>query len=281
MPNENSKDLYERTFNLLVKRSGSKSPKEILAFIKKTNVKTPTKLVYLNSLVGLDKLGYDVGSLDEVKKYRDSLKEKYDADGKKISDKQQKAIDNISYDDLVDVVDKLYEEINGSIKSLEAYLLLSLMIKTPLRNDLAEVVVTKKESDLKKKDFNWIFVGKDKCEIRINEHKTSRTNGFINHTVDERDCRVLKYLLKRDPDRIYLFETGDNEPLTSSNFTHRLNNLTKKQFGIPISSSILRKIYLTHKYADVQHEMEQDAIQMGHSVKTQQEEYVVRDKKKK
>jgi hypothetical protein len=77
--------------------------------------------------------------------------------------------------------------------------------------------------------------------------------------------------------RTYLFTDRTGKPYTSSSFTHRLNSVFQKHIGQKLSSTLLRKIYLTDKYKDykkVKSEMESDAKQMGHSVATQQEHYV-------
>ena len=43
---------------------------------------------------------------------------------------------------------------------------------------------------------------------------------------------------------------------------------------MPISSTIIRKIYLTGKYSDVVDEMERDAKIMGHDIETARKIYI-------
>jgi hypothetical protein len=78
--------------------------------------------------------------------------------------------------------------------------------------------------------------------------------------------------------RKYLFVNIKGDPLSSSSFTHKLNRIFMKRFGVPISSTLIRKIYLTGKYGKVLEEMKDDSKVMGHSLGTQQKIYI-RNKK--
>ena len=67
-----------------------------------------------------------------------------------------------------------------------------------------------------------------------------------------------------------LFSTNRN-PLSSSQITKILNDI----FGLNVSTSMLRHIFLSDKYSNVEEQMKQDAIAMGHSSNTQSE-YIVK-----
>jgi hypothetical protein len=63
---------------------------------------------------------------------------------------------------------------------------------------------------------------------------------------------------------------ADGSALASVNSITRILN---KVFGKHIGSSMLRHIYITHKYGDTKKEMEKDAAAMGHTVAEQQGVY--------
>ena len=67
-----------------------------------------------------------------------------------------------------------------------------------------------------------------------------------------------------------LFSTNGN-PLKSSQITKILNDI----FNMNISTSMLRHIYLSNKYSEVEENMKKDAVLMGHSANTQSQ-YIVK-----
>lgn len=75
-----------------------------------------------------------------------------------------------------------------------------------------------------------------------------------------------------------LFKTSTGKPLTRIELSKVLLKYSKKYMGKSISSTLLRKIYLSSKYSDVKDEMEKDSKVMGHSVATQQSVYVKKAK---
>lgn len=147
------------------------------------------------------------------------------------------------------------------------------MSQYPIRNDLQEIFITNYKTDTNKPvNTIWIPIGKKNAIIYLKEYKTSKTNGDVILNLDDDITKDIRKLIKDG--RLYLFQNGKGEPLSSSLFTHRLNKLFMKEFGVPISSTILRKIYLTNKYKDVIGEMAKDAKIMGHNIDTQREVYI-------
>jgi hypothetical protein len=57
--------------------------------------------------------------------------------------------------------------------------------------------------------------------------------------------------------------------------TRRLNKIFG---GKKISSTALRNLYVKDKYSDINKEMADDAMKMGHSIDQQQTSYVKKDK---
>ena len=66
---------------------------------------------------------------------------------------------------------------------------------------------------------------------------------------------------------------ADGTPITAVNAITRILN---RIFGKKVGSSMLRHIYLSHKYGDKLEEMKEDADKMAHSM-SQQKEYIKTD----
>ena len=278
MPTSSSQKQYLTTYLGLIKKVGNDDLKNIFKHIKESQVKETTKLSYLNSIISLKKMDASLvkGDLTDIKDYRDTLGMKIEKgrDENNTNERQTKALDKVSLDDLHNFVAKLDSEKNKSNKDMDNYVLVKLMTTYPVRNDLQEILLTKIKRDLDHQ-VNSLFIpnGKGKPSIlSIKEYKTSRSNGDIKINIDGDLSDDIRKLIKDG--RQYLFVNTKNEPLSSSSFTHKLNKLFMKEFDVPISSTILRKIYLTGKYGKVADDMERDSHIMGHDIGTQRKIYI-------
>jgi len=282
MPALTSQRHYITTYKVLIKRTGSENINDIYNYIKNAPVKDTTKVSYLNAIISLKKLDDRLvkGNINVLKDYRDSLS--FDIDDRRnennTNERQSKAIQNITLDDLNKFVIKLNANKNDTKKNREKYILVHLMVKYPLRNDLQEIQITHNKQDLDDIE-NYLYIPSNKNNnaiLSIKKFKTAGSNN-INDIVIDLDNNItndIRELLKDG--RKYLFVDNKGNPLTSNAFTHRLNAIFKKEFNMPISSTIIRKIYLTNKYAPILKEMEQDSKIMGHSLDMQRRIYIQR-----
>lgn len=187
----------------------------------------------------------------EVIKRRDELEEKYNEiiKKKKITEKQ--------YDDLLRYV----------ILSLYTYI-------SPRRNlDYMEMVVEKENKDLDKQ-YNY-FIIKDKLFI-FYKYKTAKSYNDQEIKVPDELFNILTNFLKynktKDDKRFLLVDYNGNRLNQINSITRLLNSIFKKKIG----SSMLRKIFISHKFgSDLEKlkEMEQTAKEMGHSIGSQQNIY--------
>jgi hypothetical protein len=126
---------------------------------------------------------------------------------------------------------------------------------------------TKKDKvDLLPKDKNYLIVsGKIPRQFIFNVYKTSKTYGQQQVNIPSQLGTMIKYYLSRvgDKSKEYKFL-----PIDKDNAITRLLN---KVFGKNVGSSMLRHIYLSHKY-NVD-DMNEDAKNMGHST-TEQRAYM-------
>lgn len=274
-----SQKQYLSTYLSLIKKAESSDIKDIYDYIFKKKVKDNTKASYLNSIISLKKIDDKSvkGNLKDIIEYRDKLNNKIEKDREidNIREGQKEAIQNINLDDLRKFGKELNLKKNNSLKDLEDAILINMMVMYPLRNDLQEILLTQHKKDLTKPDLNILFIPKKgECVLSLKEFKTSSSQGEIIININIELSDDIRNLIKSDTFRKYLFENRFNKPLSSSSFTHKLNVLTKKEFGIPISSTLIRKIYLSSKYANTIKDMKKDSQILGHSLDTQRSTYI-------
>ena len=104
----------------------------------------------------------------------------------------------------------------------------------------------------------------------FNNYKTKNVYGKQTMVVPKELDDVIKKFNKINPTDFMLFSTN-GQPLTSSQITRILNDI----FNMNVSTSMLRHIFLSDKYANVEEQMKQDAIAMSHSSLTQNQ-YIVK-----
>ena len=277
MVKSNSLELYLSSFINLIKQAGSDDLDDILKYIENKQIKDRTKHNYLNAIVSIHKHNPSLikGNIEPLKKMRDDLQKKINEAVKNdnITDKQRDAMDKVSWSDIENLFKKLEEKKGESKSAMEEHILLQLM-NPPMRNDLQEIDIVKNKN---KCDGNCIYVPpKGKITLFIKDHKTTSRGGEpIIRVLDKTLSDDIRSLIKDG--RKFLFVDRSGKGYTSSAFTHYFKRIFQKHLGVAMSSTILRKIYLSDKYGNYKKkvkEMEEDAVQMGHSVATQQNNYV-------
>jgi integrase len=278
MISENSQKYYENTYNMLIKKSGSENIEDIINFIKNSDVKISTKRNYLNSIISLNKYGkINIDNIDFIKTYRDGISDvinKKIQHGENLNENQKSAMEELKQEDVFELVEELNKNKNKSDKHFNDYIFIALILETHLRNDIGNLEIINDKKKVKP-TRNYIYVTRNNpVELIINEYKTSRTYEPIIITLSEDLGNDIKAYLRLYKNKDYLFSNRKGNPLSSSEMTHRINNIFKRKFNNNISTTILRKFYLTNKYKDVINEMEQDAKNMGHSTDTQKTYYI-------
>ena len=134
-------------------------------------------------------------------------------------------------------------------------------------------VIKNSDSELSN-DFNYIDL--DKKQFIFNNYKTSRT--YKNQIIDIPDELyniITEYIkvfdIKDGDDGWLLVNPKTNKPYTNTN---TITILLNKIFNSKVSSSMLRKVYLTSKYSDKNKELEKDSKSMGTSVNTATNNYI-------
>lgn len=167
------------------------------------------------------------------------------------------------------------------IDIFQQYLVLKLYTELPpIRNDYANVKITHildfKPTDL---TINYInFHSKQEANLLLCNYKTSKSYGIKTISIPENVVELIykfqvakKKVYCKDIDTL-LINTTNTNPMLKNSLTKYLNKIF---FPKKVSSTLLRKCYLSEKYPVVHsnRERENDAFVMGHSIGTAQSIY--------
>lgn len=160
-------------------------------------------------------------------------------------------------------------------KLLHLVVLALFVLQKPRRNkDYQEAVVVKKYLPEMGTDKNFVDLLKN--EFLFNNYKTAGTYKTQTVAIEPKMREILDFYLKFHPKKKegHLLVNYEGEPFTQTNSLTRILN---KIFGCKIGSSMLRKLYLTDKYADTMKQMQSDSTAMGTSNGTVQSNYIKKD----
>ena len=223
---------------------------------------------------------------------RDELNDKYSDEQKSgvISDKQSKNFTDIESiykmindmaEDLKPIKKKSKDDITKKeMQLLQAYVLFNIYSRMPMRNDVAGMMAInqaayKKLSEDEKKENNYLVVpSKGNIYFVLNKYKTSKKYQELDLPIEDANLRkILRYYLKMNGMGV-LFKTSTGKPLTRTELSKVLLKYSQKYMNKSISTTLLRKIYLSSKYGDMKKELEKDNKVMGHSKAVALDTYV-------
>jgi integrase len=253
-----------------------------------------TQRNYYNSIIVYLMSQTDKPEEDKViKEYntiRDDLNKKYEEEQASgtISEKQKENFVDISE------VNKMIEQMAKEIKEknikkkedltakdkalLQVYIIYNIYTRIPLRNDISEMEVINKRvynklSETEKKEKNYLVINKNTMFFVLNKFKTSSKYEELKIDIPKDLEKLLRFYIRINGMGV-LFKSSTGKPLSRNALSQLLIKTSKKYMGKSISTTMLRKIYLSSKYSKVKEEMEEDAKIMGHSVGVQQSVYV-------
>lgn len=279
------KSLFETdNYNFL------KSPENVKEKIKDLHYTTQRNM-YNSIIVLLMALDVDKKRQKTIEKYskmRDDLNQRYadeNANGV-ISEKQKPNFAKM--EEVDDMIDKLRKEVmplkkkakltQKDISRLRAYVLFSMLKRLPTRNDMAGMrYITQTDyknlTNTEKEANNYLVDERGNMKFIYNMYKTSKKYGEnVIPAPPELKPIIRMYLKMMD------YKHGDNIfPLTRNALSQLLLKQSERLIGKKISSTMMRKIYLSDKYAGMKEEMEADAKIMGHDKATAQAVYVKTD----
>lgn len=246
-------------------------------------------IVLLNALNSDDK---NKDLITEYGEIRDKLNDKYDEDQKSgvISDKQSKNF--ATMDEMNEMLNKMKEDLKPIRKKdnltakektlLTVFTMFSILTKYPMRNDLSGMEVLRKGQynkldDDDKKKTNYLVIDKNKMFFSLNEYKTSKKFKNIHIEIEDKEVKkLLRFYIRvmLNNEMGILFKSSTGLPITRNALSQLLIKFSKKYMNKGISSTLIRKIYMSSKYSDIKEELEKDNKMMGHSTEVALDTYV-------
>ena len=227
-----------------------------------------------------------------IKKYsdlRDELNEKYkNSQGDKISEKQAKNF--ASMEEINKMLSQMEKEIkqkrlktkgnlNGKEKELfMMYTIFNALKIIPTRNDLAGMILTTPRNYHKlSKDHNYLVVTRDNMYYMLNTYKTDGAYGKDKRIdVPISLSKIIRQYIRATDKKSgdVLFTTSTGNPISRNVLSQMLLKTSKKYMGKAVSTTMMRKIVVSHELGDFKKKQEELADKMGHSVSTQNEIYI-------
>ncbi len=233
-------------------------------------------------------------ALNKTKKYdeliveysdmRDELNSKYEDEQKSgiISDKQKPNF--VKMEEIESMISELKQEVmilkkkktltKSDKSTIRAWTLFNMLSKIPTRNDASNMLYItqtnyKRLSDDDKKNNNYLVNQRNNMKFIYNQYKTSKKYSENIISVPTELKPVLRLYLK-----LMDYKLGDNIfPLSKNAISQLLIKTSKRILNKNISSTMIRKSYMSSKYSGLKEEMEKDAKVMGHSVDVGQSIY--------
>jgi integrase len=145
---------------------------------------------------------------------------------------------------------------------LQTYVLLSCLVLIPPRRSLDWVSFRLRNED-KEKD-NYMTYEKRKPIMVMNDYKTKRTYGQQRVPIPTKLATIIRKWMDVNPHDSMLMNYNQKAPMNQT----QLNVLLHEFFGKPISTSLLRHIYLTHVHEGTPaiKQMTETATTMAHSI---------------
>jgi len=244
-----------------------------------------TQRNYLNAVIVAYRANFANDEiLSQYEEMRDKLNDSYmeSTTGKTVK-QQENWITLEEFDDIIkdyreksrESREKPFNLSKSEKQSFQDYLLLSLYRQLPVRNDFADMkVINKREYNRlnsAEKQISNFLVTKDKKPLffSMNEYKTSQKYQEKKLDVPEDLKKDIKKWLKLNQTGFFLINVRTDKPMSPNSLTKTLNRLFFKKFKKKISTTMLRRIYLTQKYGQIKNDMKADADMMGHSEEAQ------------
>ena len=191
---------------------------------------------------------------------RDKFNDKYNAEnGAVISEKQSPNF--ATSDEIFEMLKKMKDDLKDvsspptkkEKQLLQAYTLFSIYARMPMRNDVAGMVALDKSQFNKlskedRKDNNYLIVSKDGLSFILDDYKTRGKFGTLEIDVEDKELEKILMEYIQVNGLGVLFKTSTEKPLTRIELSKTLLKYSDRYMGKKISTTLLRKIYLSSKY---------------------------------
>ena len=244
-----------------------------------------TQRNYYNSIIvylmSKDKATEQIEKYNEV---RDELNKKYTDQQSSgvISEKQKQSF--IPLSELKTMIESIRKDLNipqlkkkemssKEYKLLQVYVILEILVRIPMRNDLSNLLkISKRDynklTDKQKEDNNYLVIEKTSLQFIMNDYKTSKK-------YKEKVINVPKDLEKIL--RMYMKKNGSSEnlfPISRNAMSQALIKTSKKYLDKSISTTMIRKIVASDLLGDVKKAEKELSNKMGTDIETIKSVYV-------
>lgn len=215
-------------------------------------------------IVLLMALNIDAKLIDQYVKLRDKFNDEYNESNLTgiISDKQ--APNFTTSEEIFRMLDMMKDDLKDADETnlskkekqlLQAYVLFSIYARMPLRNETGggmKSITAGKFNKLSQKDKtenNFLIVERDRMYFLLNDYKTNKNYGALKIDITDKELKsILKNWIKIQGYGI-LFKTSTDKPITRIELSKIFSKYSDKYLNKKISTNLLRKIYLSSKYA--------------------------------
>ncbi len=249
-----------------------------------------TQRNYYNSIIIYLMTKKDKKIVEEYNEIRDELNKKYVDDNSSgvISDKQKNNF--VELDEIKKMIKDISNDLNipklkkkSSISKKEenllmVYVILNILIRIPLRNDLSNMILLKKTqynklSNKEKEDNNYLVMEKGLLKFILNDYKTSKKYKEKILNIPKDLEKILRMYIKRMD-----FKVNDIIfPLSRNGLSQLLIKTSKKYLSKSISTTMLRKIVASDLLGDVKKAEKELSKKMGTDIATIKNVYVKDD----
>ena len=243
-----------------------------------------------------------------IKRYgeiRDKFNEKYDTEQKSGVINGKQAENFATSDEIFGMLDRMKKDLKDidkekatkkELQLLQAYTLFSVYARMPMRNDLAGMSAVLKKTydsytDEKKKEKNYLVVSGRSPNANftfiLNDYKTNRTYGILELPIEDKQLKAVLRRFLNINETLYkpvveapLFKTSSGKPINRNELSKILLKYSQLYLNKKISTTLLRKIFLSSKYGgegglkEQLEELAKDNKVMGHSKEVALNTYV-------
>ena len=288
---------YLRNIRLLAQRTTGAEFKNI-DFLKDytkvknelKNISLSTQKTYLASIiVVMDALDANETLLNKYKVLLQDTKSVYNEDLKGREKTAKESGQWVNIKDLEKVLKKLGKEVRernigkketltrSDMKLLQKLVVASLYLldNDPRRNVYATMDIIKSTDDIEEGKNYLVVKGRNKKWFMIQDQKSKKFKGPQKIPVNTKLNKILNLWLKYNTSKHLILNSKGNK-MNTNQLTKYLNTIFSGT-GKKISTTMIRKIFLSNEFGATLTRMEKTAENMGHTTKTAQKNYIKKD----
>jgi hypothetical protein len=242
---------------------------------------TTQRNFYNSIIVLLNALDEDKDLIKQYTELRDELNDQYkNSQTDKISEKQKKNF--ASMDEINDMLSQMEKEIKqkkiktkGNLTGKEKdlymmYTIYNMLRHIPTRNDIAGMIITTPKNYPKlSKEHNYLVIARNNMYYMLNQFKTNKTYGNDKRIdLPPELTKIVRSFIRATGKKggDVLFTTSTGNPISRNVLSQMLLKTSKKYIGKSVSTTMMRKIVVSHELGDLKKKQQELADKMQHSV---------------